>query len=190
MKQLTPEQIALIKTPLPVEAITQHPTKPYLSSIKAIYVTERLNNVFWIWAWTIKTQAVSINDKWMAVVLVTFEIPEYWFYYESFGWNDNWWSNNKNFDLWDAYKWATTDAITKIASWIWIWADVFKWLQKWWSTPKEDFNNDKRGLMDIINDMKSAKTIEDKIKFKDEWKLIAKSEKQIKWLNDEWIKLW
>lgn len=136
MKTLTPEQIALIKQPLPAEAITQHPTKTYLSSIKAIYVTERLNDVFWIWAWRIKTDEISINDKWMAVVKVTFEIPDYWIYYESFGWNDNWWSNNKNFDLWDAYKWATTDAITKIASFLWIWIDVFKWKQKWWNTPK------------------------------------------------------
>lgn len=195
MKQLTPEQIALIKTPLPVEAITQHPTKTYLSSIKAIYVTERLNNVFWIWAWTIKTQAVSINDKWMAVVLVTFEIPEYWFYYESFGWNDNWWSNNKNFDLWDAYKWATTDAITKIASWIWIWADVFKGLQKWWSTPKTNttenskpkeevkwYNDVDKNIdkwVDMIADWTTTpKAIIDKIEAQG-FKLSAKNKEQI-----------
>jgi hypothetical protein len=35
-----------LKEPLPAEAITQHPTKTYLSSIKAIYVTERFNEVF------------------------------------------------------------------------------------------------------------------------------------------------
>ncbi len=35
-----------LKEPLPQEAVTQHPTKTYLSSIKAIYVTERFNEVF------------------------------------------------------------------------------------------------------------------------------------------------
>jgi len=39
MEKLSPEQIALIKKPLPAEAISKHPTKTYLSSIKAIYVT-------------------------------------------------------------------------------------------------------------------------------------------------------
>jgi hypothetical protein len=77
----------------------------------------------------------------MIVVKVVLEVPEYWIYYESFWWNDNWWETNKNFDLWDAYKWATTDAITKICSYMWIWIDVFKWKQKWderkvFSTPE------------------------------------------------------
>jgi hypothetical protein len=46
MKELTQIQINKIKEPLPAEAVTKHPTKTYLSSIKAIYVTERLNDVF------------------------------------------------------------------------------------------------------------------------------------------------
>ncbi len=133
MEKLTGAQIELIKKALPAEAVTQHPTKTYLSSIKAIYVLERLNEVFWIGAWTIKTEQIWEIHKWMVVVKVTFEIPNYGIYYECFGWNDNWWETNKNFDLWDAYKWATTDAITKICSYIGIWADVFKWKQKWWS---------------------------------------------------------
>ena len=37
--------------------------------------------------------------------------------------------------------------------------------------------------------MKSASTVEDRVKFKDEWKTFAKSEKQVKWLTDEWNKL-
>ena len=45
MKTISKEQIDLIKKPLPAEAVKANPTKPYLSSIKAIYVTERLNAV-------------------------------------------------------------------------------------------------------------------------------------------------
>ena len=63
----------------------------------------------------------------MVVVKAIIEVPIYWLYFESFWGNDNWWVNNKNFDLWDAYKWATTDAITKIASYMGIWIEVFKW---------------------------------------------------------------
>ena len=145
IKEITPEQIALIKKPLPAEAVSQHPTKTYLSSIKAIYVLERLNDVFWIGVWSIKTNQIGDIKDWMVVVKVIFEIPTYWVYYECFWWNDNWWGTSKNFDLWDAYKWATTDAITKICSYMWIWMDVFKGKQKWsWSsagtTPKEDDN--------------------------------------------------
>lgn len=127
MKTLTSEQLALIKKPLPAEAIKPHPTKTYLSTIKAIYVTERLNDVFWVWEWQIRTSIEERADKWMVVVKVILQVPEYWIYYESFWGNDNWWEASKWFDLWDAYKWATTDAITKICSYIWIWIDVFKW---------------------------------------------------------------
>lgn len=46
MESLTQAQIDKLKERLPDKAITQHPTKTYLSSIKAIYVTERMNEVF------------------------------------------------------------------------------------------------------------------------------------------------
>lgn len=132
MKELSPEQKALIAKPLPSEAISQHPTKTYLSSIKAIYVTERMNEVFGIGGWTMKVKHQETLEWGMVVVHVTYEATEYWIYYECFGGNDNWGENSKNFDLWDAYKWATTDALTKIGSWIGIGADVFK--GKKWNT--------------------------------------------------------
>jgi len=46
MENITDKMVEKIKKPLPAEAVTQHPTKTYLSSIKAIYVLERLNEVF------------------------------------------------------------------------------------------------------------------------------------------------
>lgn len=49
----------------------------------------------------------------------TFSIPEYGIYYECFGGNDN-------ADLGDACKGATTDALTKVCSWLGIGAEVFK----------------------------------------------------------------
>jgi hypothetical protein len=43
MKPLSPEQLAKIAEPLPPEAIAAHPRMAGLSTIKGIFVTERLN---------------------------------------------------------------------------------------------------------------------------------------------------
>jgi hypothetical protein len=126
MKTLSLEQLTLLKSPLPEEAVKQHPTKTYLSSIKAIYVTERMNDVFGVGQWHTKVRKEVDGGGGMIVVHVTFEVPEYGIYYECFGGNDNGGETNKNFDLGDAYKGATTDAITKIGSYLGIGIDVFK----------------------------------------------------------------
>lgn len=120
VKAITAEQKALLDKPLPREAVGTHPTKTFLSTIKAIYVTERLNDVFGVGAWQVRTEPMAREGK-MVVVKVVFTIPEYGIYYECFGGNDN-------TDLGDAYKGATTDAITKIGSYLGIGADVFKGL--------------------------------------------------------------
>lgn len=117
-QKLTSEQQQMLDAPLPAEAISPHPTKNYLSTIKAIYVTERLNKVFGVGAWRVRSEQVAHENK-MVVVKVTFEIPEYGIYYECYGGNDN-------TDLGDAHKGAVTDALTKIGSWLGIGADVFK----------------------------------------------------------------
>lgn len=115
-----------LKAPLPPESITQHPTKKYLSSIKAIYVTERFNEVFGIGGWKIQVEKVDTEiverkdgGHQMIVIKTTFTVPEYEIYYECYGGNDN-------DDLGDAYKGATTDAITKIGSYMGVGMDVFK----------------------------------------------------------------
>lgn len=130
--QLSKDQIALIKKPLPKEAVMQHPTKQNLSTIKAIYVTERLNDVFGIGSWTITTNIVGdVMEKtrttssgrerteYTAILKTVLQIPQYGIYYESI-------ASSVNDDPGDACKGATTDAITKICSYIGIGIDVFK----------------------------------------------------------------
>jgi hypothetical protein len=120
-KKLTPEIIELLKKPLPKEAIKQHPTKTYLSTIKAIYVVERLNECFGIGGWIINNEVVLKEGKWI-VVKSTLNIPEYGILIpDIFGGNDN-------PDLGDAYKGACTDALTKIGSYLGIGMDVYKGL--------------------------------------------------------------
>lgn len=128
MEKVTKEMREALRMPLPVGAVTKHPTKTFLSSIKAIYVTERLNDVFGVGSWQIKVNHVTTTDKSMVVVKVEFSIPEYGIYFECYGGNDNGGENSKNFDLGDAYKGATTDALTKIGSYLEIGIDVFKGL--------------------------------------------------------------
>lgn len=120
-KKLSPDQLELLKKPLPKEASKPHPTKTYLSTIKAIYVVERLNEVFGIGGWKIWNVPVREGEKWV-VVKSTFEAEEYGIVIpDIFGGNDN-------ADLGDAYKGACTDALTKIGSYLGIGMDIYKGL--------------------------------------------------------------
>lgn len=103
---------------LPKEALQPIPGKPYLTSIKGIYVTERFNEVFGVGGWRVKVDFVERKDE-AVVVKVIFEVPDKGIYYECYGGN-----NNK--DLGDAYKGATTDALTKIGSYLGVGLEVFK----------------------------------------------------------------
>ena len=106
--------------PLPDEAIKQHPTKDYLNTINAIYVTDRLNDVFGLDGWTFKAEIVDVREvgpKIMVVVKVLLICQD--IRREQFGGNDN-------VDLGDAYKGAVTDALTKCASMIGVGVGVWK----------------------------------------------------------------
>ena len=64
----------------------------------------------------------------MVICKTIFVVKSLDIYFECFGGNDNGGIDNKNFDLGDAFKGATTDAITKIGSWMGVGGDVFKGL--------------------------------------------------------------
>lgn len=125
-KKVTKEMRDKLREPLPAGAVKPHPTKNYLSSIKAIYVTERMNDVFGVGSWSTKLDHITTTSEGMVVIKTTFEIKEYGIYFECYGGNDNGGENSKNFDLGDAFKGATTDALTKIGSFLEIGIDVFK----------------------------------------------------------------
>ena len=123
----TQEQLKTeLYAPLPAEAIKPHPTKTFLSTIKPIYITDRMNEVFGIGQWQTRTENILVNDNGTVVNKVVFTVPEYNIYYECFGGNDNGGSGSKGFDLGDAFKGATTDALNKIASYLGIGIDVYR----------------------------------------------------------------
>jgi hypothetical protein len=125
MKIITAEMREQLRKPLPKEAISQHPTKTFLSTIKAIYVVERLNDVFGVGNWKTKTEVVATEraekKNPMVIVKSVLTVNDYDIEIEAFGGNDN-------ADLGDAYKGAATDALTKIGSYLEIGIDVFKGL--------------------------------------------------------------
>lgn len=61
--KISEQQQKLLDAPLPAEAVSPHPTKSYLSSIKAIYVTERLNQVFGVGSWRVRSEQVARDNK-------------------------------------------------------------------------------------------------------------------------------
>jgi hypothetical protein len=139
-KQLSDDQIKKLKKPLPKEAIKPHPTQTYLSTIKVIYVVERLNEVFGLGGWYVENKVVDRqelpvkegkNPKSMIVVESVFSAPEYGIRIPMYGGNDN-------PDLGDAYKGACTDALSKIGSYLFIGMDVYKGLPDGAPEPKSN----------------------------------------------------
>ena len=127
---------AQLRKPLPKEAISQHPTKKFLSTIKAIYVVERLNDVFGIGQWSIKYDIVEAGEK-MIVAKGILIVPEFGIEIEQYGGNDN-------ADRGDAFKGACTDCLTKIGSYLEIGIDVFKGLVDAQQETEKKSNADKR----------------------------------------------
>jgi hypothetical protein len=118
-KQISGAQIALLKKPLPSEAVKPNPAMPHLSSMKVIYIVERLNDVFGLGGWYVNNEVVE-NSSRMIVIKSTFHAPEFGITIpDIFGGNDN-------ADRGDAYKGACTDALSKIASYLYIGMDVYK----------------------------------------------------------------
>ena len=117
--RLSPELIAKLKAPLPPEAVSPNPQRPGFSTIKVIYIVERLNEVFDLNGWRFTAEIVESGR--MVVVKGTLEISGYDIHIEQYGGNDN-------SDRGDAYKGACTDALSKCASYVGIGMDVYKGL--------------------------------------------------------------
>jgi hypothetical protein len=158
--KVTPEMAKALNKPLPKEAIKPHPTKTYLSTIKAIYVVERLNEVFGIGQWEIHGEKILESTEKMIVLEAVLNIPEYGITLRAYGGNDN-------VDRGDAYKGAVTDALTKIGSYLGIGMDVFKGLgdkgERHEEPQKPATPSDKQleQYHAFVNDIKDAKTLDD-----------------------------
>ena len=112
-----------LRKPFPHSALGKVPGKSYLTSIKAMYVVERLNDVFGVGRWdysheVIKEQHGQVLIKGVLIILdYDCTIPTQYGSHKVEG---------KGVDLADGYKSAITDGLTKCASYIEIGIDVFK----------------------------------------------------------------
>lgn len=112
-----------LRKPFPAEAVKQHPTKPFLSTIKAIYIIERLNDIFGMGNWECEHEIINDSENYVAGKGRLF-LKDYKFYtpYQYGGHV----KTGKNTEPADGYKSMVTDIISKCASFLEIGIDVFK----------------------------------------------------------------
>tara|TARA_R100001443_G_scaffold89011_2_gene95417 strand:- start:51 stop:680 length:630 start_codon:yes stop_codon:yes gene_type:complete len=110
----------ILTRPLPKDALKKHPSRSYLTTINPIYVTDRLNEAFGVGGWNFNPEIIDddTNPK-MVIIRGTLTADKHSIKVVQFGGNDN-------DDRGDAYKGASTDALTKCASYLGIGAEVWR----------------------------------------------------------------
>jgi len=126
---ITDKMRKALKEPFPKEAYGAVGSKTYLTSIKAMYIIERLNDVFGIGRWEVKTKVVSLTpptEKEKGYVLMegVFHSLDYDVVIsKQYGGHV---TTGKGTELADGFKSAVTDVTTKLASALEIAVEVFK----------------------------------------------------------------
>ena len=122
-KLITKEIRDKLRGDFPDEAYSVHPTKSYLTTLKAMYITERLNDVFGVGGWTFIHEVVKEAEGQVLIkgklVFLEYDIN----ITEQYGSHV---ITGKGVDLADGYKSAITDCISKSASYLEIGIDMFK----------------------------------------------------------------
>jgi hypothetical protein len=125
LRLITKEIREQLRKPFPKEAHSSIASKSYLTSIKAHYVIERLNDVFGIGRWNFEHKVILERNSEVLVLgklkILDYdcEIPEQYGSHKIEG---------KGLEIADGYKSAVTDSLTKCASYIEVGIDVFKGL--------------------------------------------------------------
>ncbi len=122
-KKFTNEMRERCRAKFPDKAYKKHPTKTFLTTLKAMYVTERLNDVFGIGRWTIHTEVIERTNDYI-LLQGEFESMDYDVTVaKQFGGHC---TTGKNTEIADGYKSAFTDCMSKIASYFEIGIEMFK----------------------------------------------------------------
>lgn len=123
MKTITAEIRAQLRAEFPQKAYSKHPTKTYLTTLKAMYVVERLNEVFGLGRWELKHEVIKEQENQVLIkgklVILDYDIE----ITEQYGSHA---ITGKGVELSDGYKSAITDCLSKSASHIEIGIDMFK----------------------------------------------------------------
>lgn len=122
-KKITPEIRKQLNSDFPAKAYKKHPTKTFLTTLKAMYVTERLNDVFGVGRWTIDIEIIERTTDYVLVQgefrCLDFEVivPKQYGGHKTSG---------KGTEIADGFKSALTDCQSKIASYLEIGIEMFK----------------------------------------------------------------
>jgi len=118
---------------MPAESIGRHPSMSFLSTIKSIYVTERLNDVFGSGGWDLETEIVkeerlvhNVKGKDILYDHVIVRGRLYFREFDLYGPNQFGGHDDKTMMAVNAYKGAITDCLSKCASLLEIGIQVFK----------------------------------------------------------------
>ena len=111
--KITDVMVKRLREGFPPEAYSQHPTKTFLTTLKAMYVTERLNEVFGIGRWTIDVEIIERTDDYVLVQGEFISLDYDVICPKQFGGHT---TTGKNVEIADGYKSALTDCQSKIAS--------------------------------------------------------------------------
>lgn len=131
--QISEQMREKFRAPFPPEAYQAHGSKSFLTSLKAMYVIERLNDVFGIGRWNLEHEIINSENGYILMKgqLKLLDYPDI-IVPAQYGGHK---TGGAGTEMADGYKSAITDCITKSASYLEIGIDVFKGLIK---PPKSD----------------------------------------------------
>ncbi len=113
-----------LRAPFPNEAYKTHDSKSFLTTLKAMYIVERLNDVFGIGRWSIEEQTVIKDDGKYVLMSGCLKIFDYdCLIPTQYGGHA---ISGTNKEPADGYKSAVTDILSKSASYLEIGIDLFK----------------------------------------------------------------
>lgn len=160
-----------ISEPLPQEAYKVIDSKSYLTSIKPIFITQRLNQCFGLngWRYGYRLSESSSVKKGYILGEVVLVIPKYGIKIQNMGGNDNGGADSKNFDLGDAYKGAITDALTKCTSFLGIGKEVYEGKVK---VPSSPASGKYEGRSSQSSAKPSLKVLDSKNQYTDQYKTV------------------
>lgn len=115
-----------LKAPFPREAYEEDKSRGFkMTSVKAQYIVERLNDVLGLGAWKLEGEFEKCNSGALFHGKLTIKIDDHLIEVENTGFSPvN--TNKKNNNVGDVYKGARTDCLSKCCSWIGIANDVYK----------------------------------------------------------------
>lgn len=159
LNTITDDMREKLRVGFPAEAYSSIESKSFLTTLKAIYVTERLNDVFGMGRWTIDIEIIERTPDYVLVqgtfVSLDFDVmvPK------QFGGHK---TTGKGTEIADGFKSALTDCQSKIASYFEIGIDMFKGKIKTYKKPYTPRPNTTSTQKTIQNTTSSAKETETK----------------------------